>query len=113
MKEIYSWVPWFKELGSKIAEGGKDYLIERAQRVAWKDGAGIPPLLKFGDENIDPLSFIYTVASSNGNIGRRRVYPSVSEVFEISSQLDPECKHSFIFPAPPSINTLFHADGIG
>ncbi|MCY4264061.1 MAG: AAA family ATPase, partial [Gammaproteobacteria bacterium] len=113
MKEIYSWVPWFKELGSKIAEGGKDYLIERAQRVAWKDGAGIPPLLKFGDENIDPLSFIYTVASSNGNIGRRRVYPSVSEVFEISSQLDPECEHSFFFPAPPSINTLFHADGIG
>ncbi|MCY4356844.1 MAG: AAA family ATPase, partial [Gammaproteobacteria bacterium] len=40
---------------------------------------------------------------------------SVSEVFEIkiSSQLDPECKHSFIFPAPPSINTLFHDNGMG
>ena len=26
MKEIYDWVPWFKELGKRIAEGGEQYV---------------------------------------------------------------------------------------
>lgn len=27
LKEIYDWVPWFKELGEKISEGGERYLL--------------------------------------------------------------------------------------
>ncbi|MCY3878370.1 MAG: hypothetical protein OXF74_04225 [Rhodobacteraceae bacterium] len=63
MKEIYDWVPWFKELGEKIAEGGEASLIERAKSVSWKADGSKPPLLSYGDENIDPFSFVYTLAS--------------------------------------------------
>ena len=62
MKEIYDWVPWFKALGERIAEGGERYLIEKAKLVAWKDDGSDSPLLKYGDSNIDPLSFLYTLA---------------------------------------------------
>ena len=57
MKEIYAWVPWFQELADKIAEGGETYLAEAAKRVGWRDDGDKPPLLKHGDENIDPFSF--------------------------------------------------------
>ena len=63
MKEIYEWVPWFMELSQKIAEGGERYLVERAKTVDWKDDGTESALLKYGDSNIDPLSFFYTLAS--------------------------------------------------
>ena len=33
MKEIYGWVPWFRELAQKIESGGRRFLIERAKKV--------------------------------------------------------------------------------
>ena len=60
MKEIYDWVPWFRELAEKIADGGERDLIDKAKRVAWSDNDKAPPLLRYGDDNIDPLSFFYT-----------------------------------------------------
>ena len=56
MKEIYDWVPWFRELARKIAEGGETYLIEKAKQVNWGED---PSLLRYGDEGIDPFSFFY------------------------------------------------------
>ena len=114
MKEIYDWAPWFKELGGKIAEGGERYLIDRAKTVAWKGDGSEPALLRYGDENIDPLSFLYTVASLNKSVAtRNRVYSSISNAFDMSSQLDFESDDGFIFPTPPGINTLFHSRGKG
>ena len=114
MKEIYGWVPWFKELGEKIAEGGERYLIDRARRVAWKGDESESAILRYGDENIDPFSFLYTVASLNrGTTSRNRVYLSVSSVFDMSSQLDLESDDGLIFPTPPPINALFHDRGKG
>lgn len=61
MKEIYDWVPWFKELANKIAEGGEKYLIDKANRVEWHNDDTVQPMLRYGDENIDPFSFIYSM----------------------------------------------------
>ena len=55
MKEIYDWVPWFKELGERIAKGGEQYLIDKAKTIPWKDDDSKSPLLKYGDNNIDPF----------------------------------------------------------
>ena len=109
MKEIYTWVPWFRELVEKIAEGGERYLIDRAREVAWKEDGSEAALLNYGDDNIDPLSFLYTLASlSRSGKSRNRIYPSISSAFAMSSLLDPDSDDAFIFPQPPGIKTLFH-----
>ena len=114
MKGIYDWVPWFKELGGKIAEGGEHYLIDQAKTVAWKGDDSDPAILRYGEENIDPFSFVYTVASLNrGDAARNRVYSSISRAFDLSSQLDLESEDGLIFPTPPAINSLFHDRGQG
>ena len=114
MKEIYDWVPWFKELGGKIAAGGERYLIDQARAVAWKGDDSDPAILRYGEENIDPFSFVYTVASLNrGDAARNRVYSSISRAFDLSSQLDLESEDGLIFPTPPAINALFHDRGQG
>ena len=40
MKELYDWVPWFKELGEQIAKGGERFLIDRVETVAWSSPSG-------------------------------------------------------------------------
>ena len=114
MKEIYSWVPWFRELSEKIAGNGEGFLVERARRIAWKEDGSEPPLLRYGDENIDPFSFVYTVASAGGYArSRKRVYESVTEEFDLSSPLPLEMDEAFIFPTPQPNATLFHQGGGG
>ena len=107
MKEIYSWVPWFRELARKIAEGGEAYLIEKAKQVKW---GGDPPLLRYGDEGIDPFSFFYFLASKNTSNQLETVYDSVSDVFDIESSLpDTDNGVYYIFPTPQSnAHLLFH-----
>ena len=108
MKEIYGWVPWFRELAKKIAEEGEAYLIQKAKQVDW---GGEPSLLKYGDEGIDPFSFFYFLASkARDKQPRKRVYNSVSSVFEIESLLsDTDIDDYYIFPTPPyRASHLFH-----
>lgn len=107
MKEIYDWVPWFKELAEKIAEEGEQYLIERVKMVPWKDDSEEPSLLR----NIDPLSFFYTLASrSSSPKSRRRIYPSIASTFAMSRELDPDPDDAFIFPTPPALTALFRGE---
>ena len=115
MREIYDWVPWFQELAQKIAEGSESDLAEKAKRVQWKkDDTEKSGLLRYGDENIDPLSFFYTLASqSKSRESRNRIYPSISTEFELSQMLNLDSDEDFIFPTPPVVNTLFHQDGNG
>ena len=81
MKEIYDWVPWFRELAKRIEEGGKADLIEKAKAVDWgKDRS----LLDYGDENIDPFSFFYFLAQKNTVNQWVSVYGSVNKVFKIA-----------------------------
>ena len=44
MKEIYAWVPWFRELTGKIAEGGEGYRVAAQhpqKKLATIDGKGV------------------------------------------------------------------------
>ena len=111
MKEIYSWVPWFAELCGGIANNGPESLAERARRIPWKEGGEEPALLRHGDKNIDPLSFVYSLAAYN--VARRRVYPKIAEEFELTSDLPVELDDAFIFPTPPLVTALFPAQGDG
>ena len=110
MKEIYHWIPWFEELAQKITEGGEQYLIDTAKRVMWQKGDKKLPLPGYGDENIDPFSFFYSLAKYSGTKkNRRRVYPSIESEFEMTCKLPVDCDDAFRFPIPPfNVNSLFH-----
>ena len=65
MEEIYTWVPWFTELSQKVAEGGEQFLIDQVRDIDWTREDGDESVLwQYGDENIDPFSFINAVAFS-------------------------------------------------
>ena len=100
----YTWVAWFEELAAKIAENGKSYLVERAKAVDWGRDKDDVPLLNYGDENIDPMSFLYFLAQKNTTYQYTSIFGSVHEVFEITSELQ---KTQPIMPKPP-LNVLFH-----
>ena len=106
MKEIYDWVRWFQELVKKIAEGGEAYLIDKAGQVDWGENRA---LTKYGDEGIDPFSFVYFLASKATAKQRKTVYESVRHEFGIENPLpDPRVGEYYIFPTPTSLNALFH-----
>ena len=113
MKEIYAWVPWFKELAQIVADGGKDSLVKRAREVQWTSDGHDPPLLKHGDENIDPFSFFYYLAGRSDTAeNRRRIYPSIDEFFGTPNL---EClDRDEAFYIPQSIRSWsFHQSGEG
>ena len=109
MKEIFDWVPWFQELASKINEGGRQTLAEKAREMDW--GQRDPALLKFGDENIDPFSFIYYLAALNSVKNWKTVYPEIANVFGIKTRIDYERAEIFYYPTPRAYNVLFHNRG--
>lgn len=116
MKEFYAWVPWFKELTKKIADGGETYLAERARQVDWANDD--PALLKYGDRNIDPFSFFYFLASKNKTKQRDLIYENVGKTFdienkEIFSEKSKEDGFFFPVPSPPFKLLLFHDSGKG
>ena len=96
MKEIFNWVPWFVELSQKISENDEDFLTQKARQIPWKEGGGEIPLLQYGDRNIDPFSFIYTLAGYQS--ARKRIYAEVSEAFDLTSELLLELDDSFQSP---------------
>lgn len=111
MREVYNWVPWFKELAEKIATGGEEYLVKCVNTMNWQ--ADKPPILQYGDKNVDPFSFFYSLAQKNTINQRDRVYGSCKEAFDLKR--DTPClfwNNTFVFPTPTSHTvTLFH-DGI-
>ena len=101
MKQDYIWVPWFSELARKISENGEEYLIKKSKEVNWINDE--PALLAYGDENIDPFSFFYFLASKMWINEQETVYSSVHKVFEMEA----ECPGKSIIPAIFT-NHLFH-----
>ena len=109
MKEIYDWVPWFAELAKRIADGGERYLVERAKNVEWGTPVEEFRLFRYGDENIDPFSFIYTLASRNTTNLREPVFSSVARVFDVPDLFPLDNPEAQTFPTPGShTNLLFH-----
>ena len=106
MKEIFDWVPWFQGLANRVRAGGREYLAAKVKRVNWHPAD--PPLLKIGDENIDPFSFFSYLATRNSRQGWETVYPSVADVFDNPVSLDPPPKEGFYFPYPDPRNALFY-----
>ena len=89
--------------------------MEKAKRIAWREDDKEQSLLRYGDDNIDPLSFFYTLASrSTTAVNRKRIYPSIESVFNLHQKIAHDNDNNFIFPTPPPINTLFHrGEGTG
>ncbi len=105
MKEIYSWVPWFRELVEKIAEGGEAYLTEKAKQVTWGEDTSLP---QHGDKGIDPFSFFYFLATKSTSNQPELVYNSVSRGFEIKSPPpDMRIDDYYLFPTSGH-KILFH-----
>ena len=108
----YYWVPWFRELATKIAQSDEGYLVEKAKEVEW-DRSGknpVPAILRYGDKNIDPLSFLYFLARDRGTEMLHSELKSVHEVFSIEKKRP---KSDPYIPRPSGINTLFHYGGVG
>ena len=102
----YTWADWLGALATTIAENGERYLAERARAVDWLKDKDDVPLLAYGDENIDPMSFLYFLAQRNTTHQFDGIYKSVHEVFNIT--LDFPESRPFI-PAPPTNGVaLFH-----
>ena len=100
----YTWADWLATLATTIAENDERYLAERARDVNWQKGD--VPLLAYGDENIDPMSFLYFLAQRNTTHQFAGIFGSVHEVFDIT--LDFPESRPFI-PAPTAnTKTLFH-----
>ena len=114
MKEIYDWVPWFKELANKIAEGGEDYLADAAKRVVWRRDGSRQPLLNHDDKNVDPFSFIYSVAArSKESTVRAHLYPSIQASFHLQCVLAAGDDNPIKFIQPHPDAALFHKNGDG
>ena len=107
-------IPWFGELCGKIAESGESELARRAREVQWKKEGSVSPLLNYGDDNIDPFSFLYTLATGcKAADARRRLFTSVGEVFGLVREMPVEIDEAFIFPMGVPIKMLFHSGGQG
>ena len=102
----YTWVDWLEALATRIAENGERDLAERARAVDWGKDKDDVPLLAYGDENIDPMSYLYFLAQRNTTNQFDGIFRSVHEVFAIGVDF-PESR-PFI-PAPTAnTTTLFH-----
>lgn len=110
MKEIYDWVPWFRELAARIASIKETDLTELACKVVWADERN---WIQDGTKEIDPFSFFYYLASKNTTNHLKPVYDSVRKVFGINRQLPEDGGNElFIFPNPdPRFNVFCRENG--
>ncbi len=106
----YLCVHWFKELARKINEDGRQNLIDRARRVHWSTKNS--QILNYGDEGIDPFSFIYFLASKNTSDQFETVYRSVHQIFEPNASDISNFPEARIFPTPIPIAKLLFHDGV-
>ena len=99
MKEMFDWVPWFNELAKKIADGGQQYLDDRAREVIWHGESPLP-----NADAIDPLLFITVVANESEKAeSRDRVFASLAEVFEIHPLQTDDSRDVWHLPRPISL----------
>lgn len=84
--KMYHWVAWHRELARKIAEGGRDDLVEKIGQVADKAPEQALDPAKLGK---DPLSFFGFLRDSQSK--SNGVCEIVQEVFGLEAELpDPE-----------------------
>ena len=129
-----NWIPWFAELSRKVAQipkGEERSLADFAmKKIPWNKDGKVPankkktPLLKYGEGNVDPFSFVSYIAACAGgtkNPGgpteetRRRVYGAIRREFDLSVEIPFEIEDAWDFPKPNStpLGSLFHHGGKG
>ena len=109
MRQDYSWVPWFRALVANILANGRDWLVDRARSVDWRSDR--PAILRRGAADVDPLSFLYFLASYAGELRRdllRPVYGSVHDKFGIGEEFPKACEENNLIIPALSANFLFH-----
>ena len=116
--KMYDWADWFAALARKIADNEEAFLHERAKRIPWrhKGDDKVQPLLDFGDESIDPFSFLYTLAACAGaRVDRcERIYKAVHKEFELAGEFPLDVEDAWVFPTPGwAVLHLFHSKGEG
>ena len=111
MREVFDWVPWFLELSRRIAENSEESLAQKAKQIPWKEDGSEAALLQYGDDNIDPFSFIYSLAGYQH--AAKRVFTRVGEAFGLTRWRSLERDENFVFPTPQLTNVLFHYRGSG
>ncbi len=110
MREIYLWTEWFPDLAKKISDGGERFLVDALRKLTSESDGGGWHLLRYGAENIDPFSFICSLARQGASLqSRERVYPRVRTTFEIEASLPLDREDAFLFASSHPENTLFHA----
>ena len=105
MKELFQWVPWFRELAHAVGGARREGLVEAAKHVDWARGKCA--VLAQGEEKADPLTFFYHLGAIAKSNRRETVYESVAEAFGIESYLDYSLDSGFIFPTPPGLAVMF------
>ena len=111
MKELFQWVPWFRELAKTVREGRQAGLVDGAKKVDWAGGRCA--VLDHGEDKADALTFFYHLASIAGGRAEKRetIYASVADVFGIETDFDYSREDGFIFPTPPGLQVLFNNTG--
>lgn len=106
---------WFKELAAKIAENNPEYLVEKSKKIPWKFDTATKspvyehPMFKWGDKNVDPFSFLYVTASRASSLqSAERVFKEITNVFDLTTDLNFETSENFVFPIPSGMKLLFH-----
>ena len=105
MKDLFQWVPWFRELAKAVGEGRREGLVEAAKKVDWAGGKCV--VLDQGEELANPLTFFYHLAAIATSKRRETVYASVAEAFGIGCNLDYSLDDGFIFPTPDPRFVMF------
>jgi hypothetical protein len=105
MKELFQWVPWFRELAEAVGAGRREGLVEAAKNIDWAGGQ--PIVLKQGEELADPLTFFYHLAAIAKSKRRETVYPGVAEAFGLESDLDYSLDDGFFLPTPDPRFVMF------
>ena len=72
--------------------------------MPWKADGSEPPLLKYGEENIDPFSFFnYLAGLSYRAENRARMYPIINRMAGTPDLQALDRNDAFMFPASPAI----------
>ena len=112
MKEIYAWVPWFRELARAVANGTQEDLRRRAKQVRWSDNPDASIGLIEQGHDVDPFSFLYTLASRcRGRASRERVCNDVTESFDLEERIPVELDDAFTFPQGMPVSANFRTRG--
>ena len=101
----YSWVPWLGELVGKIAVAGPDDLAKKARGVDWVTKIRVSD---YGDKNVDPFSFIYSLCARAGREKVMQRWATAAKEFSIVTKLPSEPLRFASSQSP-----LFHKEGEG